>query len=139
MVNMYKTILVPIDMSHVVEGKANINLAAQHAADGAKIILLNVVEEIPNWAAVDLPAGLLEKSLEASQSELKAIATAAGMKVEVEVRTGHSYNTILEIAEKKNADLIIIASHRPGLQDYFLGSTAAKVVRHANCSVLVVR
>jgi universal stress protein F len=136
---MYKTILVPIDMSHIAKGKANIDLAAQHAAAGARIILLNVVEEIPNWAAVELPAGLLDKSLEASQSELKAIATAAGMKVEVEVRTGHSYNTILEVAEKKNVDLIIIASHRPGLQDYFLGSTASKVVRHANCSVLVVR
>jgi universal stress protein F len=136
---MYKTILVPIDMSHIAKGKANIDIAAQHAAAGARIILLNVVEEIPNWAAVELPAGLLDKSLEASQSELKSIATAAGMKVEVEVRTGHSYNTILEVAEKKNADLIIIASHRPGLQDYFLGSTASKVVRHANCSVLVVR
>ena len=136
---MYKTILVPIDMSHIAEGKANIDLAAQHAATGASIILLNVVEEIPNWAAVELPAGLLDKSLEASQSELKAIAAAAGMKVEVEVRTGHSYNTILDVAEEKNADLIIIASHRPGLQDYFLGSTASKVVRHANCSVLVVR
>lgn len=136
---MYKTILVPIDMSHIAEGKANIDLAAEHAAAGASIILLNVVEEIPNWAAVELPAGLLEKSLEASQSELKAIAAAAGLKVEVDVRTGHSYNTILDVAKEKKADLIIIASHRPGLQDYFLGSTASKVVRHANCSVLVVR
>ena len=136
---MYKTILVPIDMSHIAEGKANIDLAAEHAAAGASIILLNVVEEIPNWAAVELPVGLLEKSLEASQSELKAIAAAAGLKVEVDVRTGHSHNTILEVAEEKKVDLIIIASHRPGLQDYFLGSTASKVVRHANCSVLVVR
>jgi universal stress protein F len=136
---MYKTILVPIDMSHIAEGKANIDLAAEHAAAGASIILLNVVEEVPNWAAVELPAGLLDKSLEASQSELKAIAAAAGLSVEVDVRTGHSYNTILDVAEEKKADLIIIASHRPGLQDYFLGSTASKVVRHANCSVLVVR
>jgi nucleotide-binding universal stress UspA family protein len=136
---MYKTILVPIDMAHVAEGKANIDLATQHAAAGARIILLNVVEEIPNWAAVELPSGLLDQSIHASQSELKAIATATGTKMEVEVRTGHSYNTILEVAEEKNADLIIIASHRPGLQDYFLGSTAAKVVRHAKCSVLVVR
>lgn len=136
---MYKTILVPIEMAHVAAGKANIDLAAQHAAEGAKIILLNVVEDIPNWAAVELPADLLDKSLESSQAELKAIANAAGMKVQVIVRTGHSYNTILEVAKEKNADLIIIASHRPGLQDYFLGSTAAKVVRHANCSVLVVR
>jgi nucleotide-binding universal stress UspA family protein len=136
---MYKTILIPIDMAHVVEGKANIDLATQHAAAGANIILLNVVEEIPTWAAVELPAGLIDKSVLSSQSELNAIAAAAGFKMEVEVRTGHSYNTILEVAEEKNADLIIIASHRPGLQDYFLGSTAAKVVRHANCSVLVVR
>ena len=136
---MYKTILVPIDMAHVAKGKANIELAAQHAAAGARIILLNVIEDIPNWAAVELPAGLLDKSRESSLSELKAIATATGMEMEVEVHTGHSYNTILEVAEEKNADLIIIASHRPGLQDYFLGSTAAKVVRHANCSVLVVR
>ena len=39
----------------------------------------------------------------------------------------------------QGVDLIIVASHRPGLQDYFLGSTAAKVVRHAKCSVLVIR
>ena len=136
---MYSTILVPIDMAHVAEGKANIDLAAQHAAAGAKIILLNVVEDIPNWAAIELPAGLIDQSMESAQNELKAIATAAGLKMEVEVRTGHSYNTILEVAKEKNADMIIIASHRPGLQDYFLGSTAAKVVRHATCSVLVVR
>ena len=42
-------------------------------------------------------------------------------------------------AEDDKVDLIIIASHKPGLQDYFLGSTAARVVRHASCSVLVVR
>jgi len=136
---MYSTILVPIDMAHVAEGKTNIDLAAQHAAAGAKIILLNVVEDIPNWAAIELPAGLIDQSMESAQNELKAIATAAGLKMEVEVRTGHSYNTILEVAKEKNADMIIIASHRPGLQDYFLGSTAAKVVRHATCSVLVVR
>ena len=136
---MYKTILVPIEMAHVAEGKANIDLASQHAAEGAKIILLNVVEDIPNWAAVELPADLLDKSLDSSQQELKAIANATGMKMEALVRTGHSYKTILEVAKEKDVDLIIIASHRPGLQDYFLGSTAAKVVRHANCSVLVVR
>ena len=136
---MYKNILVPIDTGHVVEGKSIIDLATQYAADDAKITLLNVVEDIPNWAAVNLPPDLIDNSIETVQSELKAIATASGIKMDVEVRTGHSYNTILDVAEEKNTDLIIIASHRPGLQDYFLGSTAAKVVRHASCSVLVVR
>ncbi len=136
---MYKTILVPIDLSHKIEGKSNINLAVQHAAEDAKITLLTVVEEIPTWAAAQLPAGILEESFESTQTELKAIANASGIKMDTEVRAGHSYNTILDVAKEKDVDLIIIASHRPGLQDYFLGSTAAKVVRHATCSVLVVR
>jgi len=136
---MFKTILVPIDMAHVAEGKAIIDIAAQHGAAGAKIILLNVAEEIPGWAAAELPAGLLEESRAQSEADLKAIAAASGMAMEVEVRTGHPYKTILEVAEEKGVDLIIVASHRPGLQDYFLGSTAAKVVRHAKCSVLVIR
>ncbi|MBE2260132.1 MAG: universal stress protein [Candidatus Accumulibacter sp.] len=136
---MYKTILVPIDMAHITEGKAIVNLAASYGAQGSKIILLNVVEDIPNWAAVDLPAGLLDKSVNSTKAELKAIAEASGMHMDVDVRTGHSYETILDVAKENKVDLIIIASHRPGLQDYFLGSTAAKVVRHANCSVLVVR
>ena len=136
---MYKTILVPIDMAHVVEGRANLDLAALHAAEGAKIILLNVVEDIPGWAAAELPADLLPNSQAAAREELKKLASSSGMEMEVEVRTGHSYHTILEVAEEKKVDMIIVASHRPGLQDYFLGSTAAKVVRHAKCSVLVIR
>ena len=136
---MYKNILVPIDMGHVVEGKSIIDTAVENAAEGAKITLLNVVEEIPNWAAINLPPDIIDKSLQEALDELKAIANASGRKMEVEVRTGHSYNTILDVAEEKDNDLIVVASHRPGLQDYFLGSTAAKVVRHATCSVLVVR
>ena len=136
---MFKTILVPIDMAHLVEGKTIIDVAMEHASEEAKIILLNVVEEIPNLVAIELPANYIDKSLESAHDELKAIATAAGRKMDVEVRSGSSYRTILDVAEEKQVDLIIIASHRPGFQDYFLGSTAAKVVRHAKCSVLVVR
>jgi universal stress protein F len=136
---MYKTILVPVDIAHVVEGRANLDLAAQHAADGAKIILLNVIEDIPGWAAAELPADLIKNSQASSREKLEKLASSSGMEMDVEVRTGHSYHTILQVAEEKKADLIIVASHRPGLQDYFLGSTAAKVVRHAKCSVLVIR
>lgn len=136
---MFKTILVPIDLAHVKEGKATIDIAAEHGASGAKIILLTVVEEIPGWAAAELPASLLEQSRTRAQSDLQAIATASSMGMDVEIRSGHPYKTILEVAQEKGVDLIIIASHRPGLQDYFLGSTAAKVVRHATCSVLVIR
>ena len=45
----------------------------------------------------------------------------------------------LEWVEVNQVDCIVIMSHRPGLQDYFLGSTAGRVVRDATCSVPVIR
>jgi nucleotide-binding universal stress UspA family protein len=52
---------------------------------------------------------------------------------------GHSGRTILDWADKHGVDCIIIASHRPGMQDLLLGSTATTVVRHARCAVHVIR
>ena len=136
---MFNTILVPIDMAHLAEGKATIDIAVKQADAGAKIILLNVVEDIPTWAAVELPVNLVDTSLQTARNELQAIANASGVSMVAEARTGHPYKTILQVADEKQVDLIIVASHQPGLQDYFLGSTAAKVVRHAQCSVMVIR
>jgi nucleotide-binding universal stress UspA family protein len=136
---MYKTILVPIDMAHVEKGKAMIDIAMAQRGEDAQVILLNVVEELPAWVASQLPSGVLDESRQSALEELKAIADTANINVDVEVRAGHPYKTILEVADKSGAELIIVASHQPGLEDYFLGSTAAKIVRHAKCSVLVVR
>jgi nucleotide-binding universal stress UspA family protein len=52
---------------------------------------------------------------------------------------GHSGRSIIDVAVQKNADCIVIGSHKPGLIDYLLGSTAARVVRHAPCNVHVLR
>ena len=54
------------------------------------------------------------------------------------VRVGNVYEEILKLADEISCDLIVMASHRPELKDYLLGPNAARVVRHANCSVLVV-
>ncbi|MDH5355671.1 MAG: universal stress protein [Gammaproteobacteria bacterium] len=136
---MFKTILIPIDIAHAKESKSVIDIAAANGSEDTRVILLNVVEEIPKWAAVELPQDIQEKSLQNSLEEMNAIAQAAEIKTEVDVRVGHPYQTILEVAKEKQVELIIIASHQPGLQDYLLGSTAAKVVRHAKCSVMVIR
>jgi len=74
-----------------------------------------------------------------ARETLEALITAAGIKADAEVRSGNPGPTILTSADECGADLIIVGSHKPGLQDYFLGSTAARVVRHAQCSVLVMR
>jgi nucleotide-binding universal stress UspA family protein len=136
---MYKTILVPIDIAHIEKGKAMIDIATAQGNKDTQTILLSVVEEIPDWVASQLPSGMRDKSRKHAVEKLKAIADTANINVDVEVRSGHPYKTILEVADKSGAELIIVASHQPGLETYFLGSTAAKVVRHAKCSVLVVR
>lgn len=136
---MYKKILVPVDMAHLAESDAIIDIAKKHAAEDSRIVLLHVIENIPNYAAIELPADFREKAIADVEKELQGLAERSGIDAEIDVRYGHSYNTILEVSESIGADLIIITSHRPGLRDYFIGSTASRVVRHAPCSVLVVR
>jgi universal stress protein F len=58
---------------------------------------------------------------------------------ESKIISGHAGRVIVDYASTNEIDCIIVASHRPGIGDFFLGSTAARVVRHANCSVHVIR
>ncbi len=136
---MYKTILVPIDLAHPEKGKPMIGIALNIADENARIILVNVMEEIPGYAAIELPSSLFVDAQKHAEEKLKAIAVAAGIKSDYAVMSGSAHNSILRFAEEQNVDLIIVGSHKPGLQDYFLGSTAARVVRHAKCTVLVAR
>jgi len=96
-----------------------------------------VIADVPAYVAAEMPKGLLDKNIASARASLERIA--GEVAAEVDVRTGHASTEILEEARKLGAKLIVIASHRPGLQDYFLGSTAARVVRHATCAVLVDR
>ena len=52
---------------------------------------------------------------------------------------GGIYHELLQEASDWNADLVVVGSHRPVMSDYLLGSNAKTIVRHAQCSVLVVR
>ena len=85
-----------------------------------------------------MPEDYLKAARDAIQEQLDDMAAtlpnATGTVIE-----GHSGRSILDWAESNSPDLIIIASHRPGMQDLLLGSTASQVVRHAACAVHVVR
>lgn len=136
---MYKTILVPIDLAHSELAGKLLDAANRLGGKGARIILLNVVEDVPAYVAAQLPDNMFVQIQRNARKELEDIATAAPISAEVEVRTGHPSTAILDAAEDGGADVIVVASHKPGLQDYLLGSTAARVVRHAKCSVFVLR
>lgn len=136
---MYNVILVPIDLSHKERIRPMLDIARHLAVKNARTILVSIIEEVPAYIASQLPTGTFENSLSFASDELKAIATEAGIKAEIEVRSGHAATGILELAEEKGVDLIVIASHRPGWEDYLIGSTAGRVVRHARCAVHVIR
>lgn len=136
---MYKCIVVAVDLSHGELGKGLIDSALRLLDEGGQIRLLHVLEEVPSYIAAELPRDISDRRHAEARVELKALAQSMNANAEIEVRTGAASGQILQCAEDSEADLIMIASHRPGLSDYFIGSTAARVVRHAQCSVLISR
>jgi universal stress protein F len=137
---MFKSVLVPIDLSDSERGKSGIAMAKQVAGEDAKIRLVSIVEHVPAYVAAQIPEDVSAKLRDSAETDLKAIATAAGLKAsDAEIHSGTAANGILSTAKAMDADLIIIRSHKPGLQDYLIGSTAGRVVRHAQCAVLVLR
>jgi len=138
-VEMFKKILAPIDFAHVEKSNAIFDQAKILAdANGSELALLNVVLEIP---PPEIPTGIQDKTMTQAELTLTKLAKENGLPstTKIEVREGNPSNEILRMAEEMEADLIIVASHQPGLADYLLGSVAGKVVRHAHCTVLVLR
>ncbi len=135
---MYKHVLVPVSFDNERNSAGALAVAQLLAGDDGRISLLHVVEEVPNYAISYLPEGYRDQAKEAVRKELGDMA-AALPKATAHVIDGHSSRTILDWAQKHEPDCIVIASHRPGVQDMLLGSTAAKVVRHATCAVHVIR
>jgi universal stress protein F len=135
---MYKNILVGIALDHAPGNSQAFDVARALRQPGAKITALHVIEELPSYVVAQIPENVLLDRRPQALSELKA--ELGGVKdVTPAVVYGHAGRTLVEYAAEHGVDCIVIASHRPGLQDYFLGSTAQQVVRHAGCSVHVIR
>lgn len=137
---MYSNILVPItfDENSDAKIKGAIDIAQHVSEDGARITLLHVMERLPGYVASYLPADYAADARAAVEAEVHKYAVDVPGSRGIVV-SGHSGRTILDFAETNKIDLIVIASHRPGMQDLLLGSTAAQVVRHAQCAVHVTR
>jgi nucleotide-binding universal stress UspA family protein len=89
-----------------------------------------------------VPADFDEEQEKRAQSALDAIAaklTLPKARVTTAALSGGVYHELLRDATEWGADLIVVGSHRPVMSDYLLGSNAKTIVRHAQCSVLVVR
>lgn len=135
---MYKNILVPIALDHDRDTSEALGIAKALSAKGAKITALHVMEEVPAYVAQYLPEGQLEDNVKELAARMKE-ALAGEANIEIKVVSGHAGHAIVDFAKHNGVDCIVVASHRPGLTDFFLGSTAARVVRHAPCAVHVSR
>ena len=135
---MYKNILVPVSFEADRNAQGAMEIAQALRATGGTITCLHVLEQLPKYATEYLPAGHLEAAKADIVEGLKSLVDGVPDATTI-VTDGHASRTILAHAENNDVDLIIIASHQPGMQDYLLGSTAAKVVRHAKCAVHVLR
>ena len=139
---MINRILVPLPTEAEKNGASALEMAAELAnSHNAKIVLLHVVEEMPGYVSIHLPADLQQSAAKASKADLESAAKAHGIEgiADIVVREGQPAADILDYANDNDIDMIVMASHDPGFADYLLGSVAARVVRHAHCSVLVVR
>ena len=134
-----KKILVPIDISRQGGNDSTLNIAQTLAkAMGAEIVLLNVLEQIPNYVSVQLPEGLREEQVHEARSVIEKLAEQYECSSSV-IREGQPATEILEYASENKVDLIVLQSHDPNIATYLIGSVASRVVRHAHCSVHVVR
>lgn len=141
---MYKKILLAVDLNEESSWRKALPTAvALSRGFGAALHLLTVVPRVPaNVLSQYFPEGFERETVRKAEAELKALCEREIPKEIAPVaRTtyGNVYDEILRVATEIDADLIVMASHRPELNDYLLGPNAARVVRHSDRSVLVVR
>ncbi len=135
---MYQNILVPLLFGEDHPADMSLTAAQKLAGEGAKITLIHVIEEVPAYVTAYIPDNQMSAVVDDAHAALAKIADALPGATATVIR-GHASRSLLEFAEANGVDCIIVNSHKPGLQDYLLGGTAARLVRHAQCAVHVIR
>lgn len=134
---MYKKILVPMALDHGVS-PSTLEIARVLAGNTGEVIALHVYEAPQASVRAYLDEDVQKESIARAKAELAA-KTADLDGVTAEMMIGHTYRSIIDYATEHQVDCIVMGSHKPGFSDYLLGSTAARVVRHAHCAVHVYR
>jgi len=126
--------------------------AALAAALGARVHLVCVYEPVPSRerAGGDKPGDIAHEesgwllrpreAVEETLEEAAAVFAAAGVEVERYAQRGDPADAILDVAEERGADLIIVGNRgRTGAKRFLLGSVPNQVSHHAPCAVLIIR
>jgi nucleotide-binding universal stress UspA family protein len=141
---MFSNILLPVDLDDLDSQEKAIAAATNLSESlAARLHILSVVPNLGDgYLTPFIPQNFQALAMEEARKKLEAMVLERfpdRNDVSPLISHGSIYQEILQVAEDCSVDLIIMASHRPDQRDYLLGPNAARVVRHANCSVLVVR
>ena len=146
-----KNILVPTDFSSYSDLALEraIGLTTACGASGAKIYLTYVWPESPDVFKLskyivegqEKIQAEMEKQCEKYFAEqIAKIPEADMVEIETTVLSGSPYKEVLDFQKKVKADMVIVGTHGDTpLEGFFFGSTSSKIIRHATCSVLIVR
>ncbi len=140
---MYENILIPTDGSDTAEMAVNEGIGLAKAV-GAKVYGLYVIDTsafsgVPTEAVWESMKVLLEEEGKKALATIEKMAGEGRVEFEALLNEGSPYKNIIEIAEDKKVDLIVMGTAgRVGLDRFLLGSVAEKVVRTAPCPVTVV-
>jgi len=136
-VDMYDKIVIPLALE---QGHCPrlLEIARRLKSENGEIIAVHVIDQIPGFAKTYLSS---ESEHKIEQSVRDKIEKKVGAEKDVEpvILKGQPGRTLTEYAHTIGADCIVVGAHKPELKDFFLGSTAARIVRYAKCSVHVLR
>ena len=149
---MTQSILVPLDLADLETSLKVLAAAVEQAAYAeARLTAMTVVPAFvggldyryairgETGGSEDYDVKEIVNEALARLNEIVAEHTPEGMEIDTIVRHGTVYEQILQVADDIGADQIVIGAHRPQISDYLIGPNTARVVRHAKCSVNVVR
>lgn len=138
---MFKSILVPVDVEASEDAAKIILAAAKLNADWGGALHVAAIAPDMGMSIVGsyFEDGFEQKSVERAGALLETLLAQTGAEAVAHVRCGKIYDEIIALAGQISADLIIVGAKNPELKDYLLGSNAARIVRHSDRSVLVLR
>jgi len=140
---MFNDVLCAIDLGEQHSWKKALPKAIEMRGESGNLHLLTVVPAFGlSMISQYFPDNFEESALTATKDALREFIdknVPKDVPSRAIVAQGRAYEQILRIAEEIGCDAIVMAAGNPDLAHYLLGPNAARVVRHATCSVLVVR
>jgi nucleotide-binding universal stress UspA family protein len=145
---MFQSIVVGTDGSETA-GKAVREAIGLAKAVGASLELVSAYEPVPSQRLREesrqVPEDLQwmvnpREDVDATLREAADLVEAAGVSVRTYAREGDPADAILDVAEERGADLIVVGNKgMTGAKRFLLGSVPNKISHHAPCSVLIIR